>query len=152
MKYRLKKDLPGMKAGEIFTECTDETELGFYVREPKKIGEVRQVYHYEYVINSDWFEPIEERIELQIHNTANFEGSENGVSCIVFKKRLNEKYFEAGQMVKMEQAINGELFTKKDMIDFIVYFRNRTYLPQSGELIAQPGKLFNDWLKDKQNK
>lgn len=93
-KYRTKKDLPGLGAGHEFT--------------PKSNGLHVLNEYYLYEACPEWFEPIEDRIELK-HQEGSYQTA---------IEREDGDGFPTSDLKLMEQARNGELFTKEDMEKF----------------------------------
>ena len=98
MNYKLKKDLPNLKAGAVFIEHPSFANTWI-------CDENDQKYAINAIEDTEWFEPIPERIELHCGSTAN---------QYVYKK--SDEFFTSKERDLMEKAINGELFTKDDMI------------------------------------
>ncbi|MFX0136943.1 MAG: hypothetical protein ACFFDN_25115 [Candidatus Hodarchaeota archaeon] len=82
----------------------------------------------------EWFEPISERIGLIVNN-----------DCV---QAIQNYHFTIEQCKLMEQAINGELFTKKDIINFHLWTLTnaRKYCALSWE------KIIEIWQDEKNSK
>ena len=89
MKYRLKKDLPGYKKGEIFHDLYERNEILFTESLMEK--------------HPDWFEPIPERIELKYYVT----------SCNI--EKVSGSLFTTSEIKKMEAAINNECWSEDEI-------------------------------------
>ena len=129
MKYRLKKDLPDCNAGNLFTRKDNDV----YMRDVED-GSMPHFYEATLIDNPDWFEPIPERIELKFYGPQNHE--------IIMKYPVYE--FTDKEFDLMEQAINGELFTKEDVLDLMRW--NEENFVQNG---AAHKDIFDIWLKSK---
>ena len=87
------------------------------------------------ITNTDLFEPIPERIELEFLD--------------IHRLSINLKdgsSFSDEDLKLMEQAKNGELFTKEDMMEI---FKGKGMQDQESFFDAE--MHFDDWLKDKQS-
>lgn len=91
-------------------------------------------------ISGDAIEPIPERIELRFGHV-NFMDESSGT---VYRDDLRP--INKDQLDIMEQAINGELFTKEEMISFQGFGQIRRF---TDGYKPDYNKWFNDWLKDK---
>ncbi len=129
MKYRLKKDLPGLKKG---TELTSR-ENGHY---SESKGSYDLLIH-EHLIKDhpEWFEPVEDRIKLDadwkddlLHNI-NIEGG----------KGLTKE-----QVDGMEAYLNSETFTKEDIIDLVSSIKFDVSASRSEWDVP-----FNDWIENR---
>lgn len=126
MKYRLKKDInhpyfhEGIKAGRVESE-----------------DDWRGMLEASLTDNKDWFEPVNERIKLHL--------SGDELSGNFFEiRRADAESISVEQLLLMEQAINGELFTNEDMIEFGEFiFRDDT--PYESTVALD----FELWLKQR---
>ena len=140
-KYEVLREMPWMEKGfefeadqenrYVYLDFIDE----FFVRH-KPCFDKNEIKD---LIKKGWIKPVNERIEL----------SWNGYTeqdKVVFTVKGLTPY----QLVEIqkacdlaEAAINGELFTKEDMIMFISFKYGKIVNPEFVE------KQFNDWLKDR---
>ena len=146
MNYRLKKDLPDLKEGKIFKREPDSQ----YYSVPGGC-ERGSVWHKDAVENnSEWFEPVPERIKL----TVQLDQIENPEFKLI---QIPREYANPKNYELMEQAINGETFTKEDMIDFAPhYMAQRIFIGNVADVTKghdeRDIEIFDRWLKDKQSK
>ena len=121
MKYRLKKDLPWFKAGTII----EAKDLNQEITESEMS-----------IMDKDWFEPVEDRIELEqaIYNTLQ-------PPDYYYVGKKNKEQFTPKELKSMEQDINGEKFSKGDMKDIANFAREGICRLWSDDTI------FNEWLK-----
>lgn len=101
MKYRLKKDLPGVKAGEIF-ELDGDNDIWVWV----DCGKYTNFYNPQRY--PDWFEPVDERIFLR---------QDHLPSSGYFIQKIEEESnrFTREQLVILEKAINGEMWDEEQI-------------------------------------
>jgi len=126
MKYRLKKDLPKSKAGTII-EC-DNMRIDPY-------GFIECKDH------PDWFEPVEDRIKL--HRGHSFV-SKNPNELT----RNDHKSFSLDEIKIMEQAINGELFTKEDIKEMVREGVQWVHEQLNYRYPISYSELINEWIKE----
>ena len=120
MKYTLKKDIGPFEKGKEFTE-----------------DQILIIQPHE---DQNLFEPIPERIELKADQFYCWIGRKNATK---------ENLFTDEQIKLMEQAINGELFTKEDMIEFAISYANMRYSREFIDKAVCCDNYFNSWQKDR---
>ena len=130
-KYRFKKNFLGFKKGEIIDVGGDVVNYPLYVN-PEMFP--------------DWFEPVEDRIELFLSVDRKSVFKMNGdeikfKECLLMKQAVN-----LPQHLK-DALINGELFTKGDMRDFENHIIDTILKEQS--YIVPTNKWFDKWIKNK---
>ena len=136
-KYEVLREMPWMEEGFKFE--TDEdggvriiSISGNWV--PYDKAEV------EDMIKNGWIKPVNERIELKFGQLSLDDYSAGSLYRDDLKPITRE------QLTFMEQAINGERFTKEDMIAFAKYYDGGCSVIDWESEIQ---KWFNDWLKDR---
>ena len=133
MKYRSKNGFEGtFEMCEMLTYCKEgNPPKKCYVYTPDGCAHKYPQFLESQITNTDLFEPIPERIELEFRD--------------IHRLSINSKdgsSFSDEDLKLMEQAKNGELFTRDDMRLFAVHFHK-------GDLTVS--KSLDDWLKDKQS-
>ena len=130
-KYRLLKDLPGFEKGAMFYVNVNDRLL------PLEPGPMDMAFNFTQKMfemrsdMKDWFEPVEDRIRLH------WSGGLVGGDELYIK---SDRKITSNMLRIMERALNGELFTKEDMIDIIGTARQyQRCLPHT--------EIFDDWLK-----
>jgi len=86
------------------------------------------------LVKNGWIEEVNDRIGLK----------RSGYCPTQWVAKSDDSNISDQEITLMEQAINGELFPKEDMKDFLYQHtpKNRNEVKEN----------FNDWLKDRQNK
>ena len=109
-KFRLAKDIAGWPKGTVLLNNTGfgKLETPSHTRTPAV-----QIFVFysdiENALKDGWIEEVPERISLYIHQNINVRKSDNS-------------NFNIDELSKMEAALNGELFTKDDVIDVITFY------------------------------
>ena len=137
MKYRSKNVFEGtFEMCEMLTYCKEgNPPKKCYVYTPDGCAHKYPQFLESQITNTDLFEPIPERIELEFRD--------------IHRLSINSKdgsSFSDEDLKLMEQAKNGELFAEEAMKDFGLAIFNGP--PSSGESWTA---YFNDWLKDRQS-
>ena len=106
MDYRLKKDLPDLKTGAVFSQKGD-TQWYF-------AGSGTE-YTRKEMQDTEWFEPIPERIEL-------VGGLDK--SGMYYCRKNDNSVFVVDEINLMEQAINGDLVSKEKLEEYPKWLEN----------------------------
>ena len=101
MNYKLKKDSPTHEAGTVFVPC----ENNDWYREENTQG--GYCYLRKHIQNTEWFEPIPERIELEFLPEPKLGIDVTINSRVVTTDRRN---LTLTQLELMEKALNGDIW------------------------------------------
>ena len=133
-KYRLLKDLPGFEKGAMFYVNVNDRLL------PLEPGPMDIAFNFtqKMFVRSDmkeWFGLVEDRIELKQAIYKKLQPPD-----YYYIRKKNNKEFTESEIELMEKALNGELFTKEDMIDFIKETYGHKINPN------HVNRYFNKWI------
>lgn len=142
IKYRLLKDLPDYKAGEIFewdenTQCyaaTNSDEFGQTGKWPARFVENKP----------DWFESIKESISVSFISATYAERLGINQLAYLIKHEKGSVEWNSNEIVLIRAAINGEVFTEQQVRDFARYNAMQV-IPE------HVGGNFKEWLNAQQS-
>ncbi len=141
MKYRSKNGFEGtFEMCEMLTYCKEgNPPKKRYVYTPDGCAHKYPQFLESQITNTDLFEPIEERVELEFRD--------------IHRLSINSKdgsSFSDEDLKLMEQAINGEMFHKKSIKAIMKYAVKRAAFVLGEGCVDY--NWVKDWLKDKQSK
>ena len=132
MKYKVIKDLPGLKKGATI----EDRGMGYYADQSQDNNVLIDISVIE--SSPDYFEPIPERIEIHLKDSKYDILNGSGEYTFWINTELVPAY---KKIDLMEKAINGELFTKEDLFSYTHKYMNM--LPHNTN-----EDVFKAWIKN----